>query len=527
MKSFRLLIRCLVGFFALFFINCSTSNNAGNFHIGWASVDITPESPVLIRGQFHARVSEGVMDPIMATVLALESGNGPSSKKAILISCDLIGISDGTDDGSGDNLRDNVRSLLIESIPDLRPDEVILNGTHTHTAPECRSAGDSKSICGVDLEVMAPSAYQQYISGKIAMAAGQAWKSRKPGGISYGLGQAVVGHNRLQVDFSGESMMYGNTNNESFSHFEGYEDHSVNLLYTWNKKNKLTGVVINVACPSQSTENEYLISADFWHDTRLLVHQRLGKDVYVLPQCSAAGDQSPHIMVGSKGEERMQRIMSQDTIQIGRQKMGRRKQIAMRISDAVTSVYPYMKDNIDWDPEFDHKMERVELSRRLMGIEDVAEALKEAEKWEKQYEQLLLEIKENPGIKEEPRWYKDITISYRLMTRGQSVKDRFELEKKQPKMPVEVHVLRIGDIVMATNPFELYLDYGIRIKARSPAVQTFLVQLAGGGTYLPTSRSIAGGAYGAVPASTLIGHEGGQELVESTLELIDEVWLDK
>ena len=138
----------------------------------------------------------------------------------------------------------------------------------------------------------------------------------------------------------------------------------------------------------------------------------------------------------------------------------------------------------------------------------------------------MLEAEEDPGIKEDPRWYKDITVAYRLMKRGQSVQERFELEKVQHSLPVEVHVLRIGDIVMATNPFELYLDYGIRIKARSPAVQTFLVQLAGSGTYLPTARAVAGGAYGAVPASTLIGPEGGQELVEATLDLINELWLN-
>lgn len=91
-------------------------------------------------------------------------------------------------------------------------------------------------------------------------------------------------------------------------------------------------------------------------------------------------------------------------------------------------------------------------------------------------------------------------------------------------MPVEVHVVRIGDVVIATNPFELYLDYGIRMKVHSPAIQTFLVQLSGSGTYIPTSRSVAGGAYGAVPASTLIGPEGGQELVENTLDLINSVW---
>jgi len=46
-------------------------------------------------------------------------------------------------------------------------------------------------------------------------------------------------------------------------------------------------------------------------------------------------------------------------------------------------------------------------------------------------------------------------------------------------MPVEVHVIRLGDMAIASNRFELYLDFGIRIKARCPAVQTFVVQLAG------------------------------------------------
>jgi len=38
------------------------------------------------------------------------------------------------------------------------------------------------------------------------------------------------------------------------------------------------------------------------------------------------------------------------------------------------------------------------------------------------------------------------------------------------------------------------------------------------------SWSVAGGSYGAVPASTLMGPEGGQELVEKTLEMINSIW---
>src|SRR5690606_29063008 len=121
-------------------------------------------------------------------------------------------------------------------------------------------------------------------------------------------------------------------------------------------------------------------------------------------------------------------------------------------------------------------------------------------------------------------WYTNITIAHTRYRRGTSVLERYEAEKKNPKLPVEVMAIRIGDMAIATNPFELYLDYGIRMKVNSPAIQTFVVQLAGGGTYLPTKRSIAGGAYGAVPASTLFGPEGGTELVEKTVELLKSLW---
>jgi len=92
------------------------------------------------------------------------------------------------------------------------------------------------------------------------------------------------------------------------------------------------------------------------------------------------------------------------------------------------------------------------------------------------------------------------------------------------RIPFEINVVRIGDLAFATNPFELYLDYGIRIRARSKAVQTAIVQLAGYGTYLPTVRAVAGRSYGAIPASTFVGPEGGQELVERTLEMIQALW---
>jgi len=36
---------------------------------------------------------------------------------------------------------------------------------------------------------------------------------------------------------------------------------------------------------------------------------------------------------------------------------------------------------------------------------------------------------------------------------------------------MEWHALRLGDVAIVTNTFELYTDYGVQMKARSPAVE--------------------------------------------------------
>ena len=78
---------------------------------------------------------------------------------------------------------------------------------------------------------------------------------------------------------------------------------------------------------------------------------------------------------------------------------------------------------------------------------------------------------------------------------------------------------------MATNPFELFLDYGNQIKARSAAEQTFLVQLANGAEgYLPTAKAEVHGHYSAFISSGKVGHAGGEQLVRQTLQEIRDMF---
>lgn len=92
----------------------------------------------------------------------------------------------------------------------------------------------------------------------------------------------------------------------------------------------------------------------------------------------------------------------------------------------------------------------------------------------------------------------------------------------------ELHFLRIGDVAVATNPFECYTDYSLRIKAQSPAVQTMVVQLtAGCAGYLPTKRAVAGGGYSARIVDGVVGPEGGDVYVDQSVKALADLWANE
>ena len=86
------------------------------------------------------------------------------------------------------------------------------------------------------------------------------------------------------------------------------------------------------------------------------------------------------------------------------------------------------------------------------------------------------------------------------------------------------HVVQIGDVAFATTRFELYQDFMHRLQARSPFIQTFVVQLAGeeGCNYLATKRAADARGYSASMFCNMVSADGGQQWVESTLKVLNE-----
>ena len=446
--------------------------------IGWASRDFTPSQPALIQGQMHIRIGRDAADPLTLTALALDGG-APDGR-VVLISTDLAMISDG--------LLAAVRDRLRARLPDLPADAVLMNATHTHDGPVIEDifyphpGGD----------IMTAEAAMTMIADRAADAAAEAWEKRTPRLLGRAFGHAVVGHNRRVVYTNGQTQMYGNTNKPEFSHIEGYEDHSLDMLFVWEPDGRLAGVVLDIPCPSQVEEGLHRFSADYWHDIRVELRQRYGRGLHVLPLCGAAGDQSPHFLLYGRQEQEMRQ----------RRGLTERQEIASRVGDAVTRALACVLP-MSGEIPFSHVCRRLTLSPRPIT------------RAERDWAETALAESVKRGDRPDLWWPKLLG----------EVKERFDRGEPMAAYEAEIHVLRIGDAVMATNPFELFLDYGLQIKARSPAAQTLVVQLAcGTGLYLPTERAVGGGSYGAHPVVAPVGPEGGRELVEATLAAIQELF---
>jgi len=461
------------------------NRSAGGMRIGWASRDVTPQRPNALRGQFYTRISEGADDPITVTAMAIESApSGGLPMQAILISCDRVGTPAA--------IVARVREALGETLDDFDSQMLVMNATHTHSAPTL----DEGVYPPQDDSVQTPTEYAEQFVDWCVEAAVEAWAGRRAAGLSWAYGQAVVGHNRRACYEGNVARMYGKTDDPAFRGIEGYEDHGLNVLMTWDAEQTLTGMVVNIACPSQVSEHSLTVTADYWHEARQELRRRFGADLRILPQCSAAGDQSPHLMLRKDLEEFMRR----------RRGLTERQEIARRIANAVGDVFDGAKADIRTELVFEHRAETVELPARMVT--------------EQEYEQAKAEC-----LKLEADAEMEASRRFVHLGRNRRVIQRYETQGAAPSHEVEVHVLRLGEVAIATNPFELFLDFGLRIKARSSALQTFLVQLSCAcDGYLPTQRAVQGRSYGAEVASNLIGPEGGQVLVDRTVELINGLW---
>ena len=473
---------------------------AAPLRIGWAMNDISTDKPVQLAGTYNVRVSKGLRDPLMTTALAIDNGEDC----VVFLSLDLIHVPP--------HIAERVRKIVKAEIPDLPPEKILFNAVHVHTGVHFYR-GNKKLR----------DEYCDYLTKQIVRTIKEAWTSRKPGQIAYGYDLVVTAFNRRIVYFNdrkgaigsaprGKAALHGRTDVDDFSHVEGGADPFANYLFTYDMAGNLTGAIVNVGYTAQCSISDLYISSDTWCDMRKLMAKH-HPGVYILPQVAAAGEATYRLPYYHAAEKRSHRlIFGREAAYPGEFE---RKVIAGRIMTSFDRAHAWARKEKFADLPLRHVVKTLRLSAYTPSENDYKVALEGLETIKKQ--------------RVDPPW-KDPKIRERNLSSLNSrenvckrVVRLYENRDRIEKVPMEFHVLRIGDVGFVSEQYEYYFEFGQRIQARSPFVQTFVIELAGmGGGYLATERATRNGGYGTgflCPVSP----EGGQEIVEAAVATLNEL----
>ncbi|MBR2635102.1 MAG: hypothetical protein IKD31_05940 [Clostridia bacterium] len=492
--------------------------------IGWGSRDVSTHEPVLITGQAYERISTGSMDPTTVTALYLEDGGD----SVLFLSGDFTGFTP--------DLIQELKSEVADKVPGVDPEKIILNATHTHTAPRFQKSTGYDLAPEDGVTIFPWQKYRPILMNGLVSSVRDAYESRRAGFLSYGFSSAEISVQRRCVystDYSSENTagntfavnghgkMYGKTNQPDFLGYESGLDTTVSLLFTFDEKENLTGALINVPCPSQCTEHETFTSADFWNEAREMIREKHG-NIFILPQCAAAGDLSPHRLHAKAALDR--RNLLKYGVDPKAEKFAKpheyynRKVLGERIAMAFEEGLSWAQNEKISEAPIVHKVKTLSLDAFKISEADYLVAKNN-----------FAEVLNTPFVKtDDPAadFKKNTTLSSNI-NRYKMVIERYE--EGRDFHEVEIHVHSIGDVAFASNPFELYLDYQHRIQGRSPFTQTFIVQLTASAAaesrsgYLATAKAVANKGYSAIPFSCNVSPAGGEALVEETLSLLNEI----
>jgi neutral ceramidase len=434
---------------------------------GAAVRDISPTQPMALYGYPHvARVSTGIHDPLLASALFLENdGNA-----LMLVALDLLFL----DPPVARTIRKRVAEFL--KIPE---SGVFISCTHTHSGPVTRGPMSE----GQDILGRKPDpAYLARLGDEVVKAATAAATAAVPAAVSWTSADARgVGGNRLSAD--------------------GVTDPECGILAVRRADTQsiLAVSLIYGMHPTVLHEDSTLVSSDFPHYTRVHLREQFGEGVTVLYHTAPCGNQSPRYFVKSQTFDEAERL-------------GRKLGVV-----AAASLAGIPESSWSTSPRLDGILTPVDLPRRpLMPLEAAQARLDE---YRATFERLKAEGAPHPEVR---------TAECAIFgAEGGVALAKSEAAGDIARMvadyaPLEVQLIRIGEVDVVGIPGECFTEYALAIK-HGAKTKTFVVSLVNGELrgYVVTPEALAAGGYEAT--SAVFDPAAGSVLVKTALALGERV----
>lgn len=434
--------------------------------VGTAHAEVTPPLGSHIQGATTYEVAKRVRDPLEANVLYLAQ----DGVEVLFASVDCCGLE------SEDVRRLRMAMAAAANIPER---SIIISGTHMHSGPSVIATCYQKPIDRHFLD--------DILGRVLPELAVQAVANAVPAQIAWGTGTAEIGYNRRCCWLDGSHTMHGNTQREDFTGLEGPDDTQHCSLFVRDMDNRIRAVVYQNTTHPTSFYAKDFFSADFIGQARRYFRDAFHDDLSVIFWNGCFGDisQENQLLPAPYHEPLDQKVF--------------------RLAHIVCGETLRQLHHATWHAEvpFRHLCEdlsvavrlptpeRIEASRALLARVDAGETV--------------------DGMQ--------VVSAFGAI----SLQDRFG---DNPKEALAMHAIRIGDMAMVTHPCELYAQFGLDIKRRSPAPITAIAGITDGyGGYCPGIYGHLGGGYsGEAIAWCRLASEAGYQMVEHAAGLLHRVW---
>jgi len=440
---------------------------AAPFKSGTATIDITPPIGYRMSGYFHERLSEGTKDPLLAKAIVFSQGD----VVAALVCCDIIGI---------DPKVSRESRQLIASRFGIPAENVSITATHSHTGPlywcALRDQFHKAAVAREGHDPQEVFDYAAFLVKQLVAVAGNAKEQLQEVRISAGFGhESRVAFNRRFLMKDGHAKTWIGLKHPEVVGVAGPIDPEIGLIrFDAVSDNKPCSVISSYALHLDTVGGK-LYSADFPLYVQQALSRTYGEGVTSVFGIGTCGDINH---VDTEAKER-----------------NSTEAIGGMLAESILKALPELETTAN--PSLAVRRTVFEVPVQQYSADEVAVATKEMEKFGPK----------GSGPADPVLTYKIVALQVYA----------------EATMTMEVQAFRLGEnVAIVTLPGEVFVEFGLQIKAASPFDTTLVIELANDAPgYIPTKKAFAEGGYETVNSRITPG--GGERMVEVAIAMLKEL----
>ncbi len=447
---------------------------------GFCELDITPRLGMNIPGYFNKRPATGIKDPLFVKAAVISSDN--DKEALVMVVLDSIGITfpHATDIKAG-----------ITEQTGIAADRIMVSAIHTHTGgPVIYSRSGQRA---------GEAGYMDFLKGRAADAAVIAYRRLEPAVMGCGTGsEKDISSIRRFFMKDGTYRTNPPRADPNIDRPDGVIDPDVAVVRIDDLNGRPMAVITNFACHLDCVSGTEF-SADYSGELSRTIKSVLGQNVVSIFMTGACGninhfDFTRKERLPADHYRKMGRILAYEALKV-REKADTAGEAALEAGYVC----------------FDAKVRTPS-----KGMIEEAEKLLAAEEASKKAAEEAEQMTAEGGGAKKPSNYYELYYANEIINLS-------KLNLKTTEFPIQV--FRIGELAITALPGEIFDEFGLEIKKKSPFKCNIINELANAGAgYIPIREAYARGGYEPrLNTYSNVEPETGERMLEEAVKLLNKL----